>query len=330
MLVCHDMEELWKSSADLEHALKTGFDGNPAWVKSGPMREPYPSFFLMLKYPEGISFRPAVRKDGVPDHLVLIQVGYLIDEAVDGRVPLTISAFLHSRYLYEKGGYNFNEDESPTRESVEASKSSIRPVDFWSARGYFFDHKKSTFVDENGADLNGKKLLDEITDLHVGVTRRVRGAILRWKINWKARLAAVAGLFASAVLWTLRVVLGRTIQSPIAFQLYRGGISKDQMNLVEPDFIEVFGWKASKRSVLLFACVQLVVAFTIFLLEWETTRAWDVFSNSVFTLSYAIFSLWIIDSVAVEVLRWGANRFLALQRRLLGGSKIRKTAGFFH
>lgn len=62
--------------------------------------------------------------------------------------------------------YNFDDPDSPTKESLEISKKSISPAELESYDDYFYDLNKRCFI-EKGKKIEARKMLDDIFALHI-------------------------------------------------------------------------------------------------------------------------------------------------------------------
>jgi hypothetical protein len=94
-------------------------------------REPHVGFSVQRRYPPNVRFAPAVLRTGEPDTVVLLHVVLEIDriDSASSRIPILVRASKFSQYLSNHFDYDFSNNDSPTEESLKASRNSPQPID---------------------------------------------------------------------------------------------------------------------------------------------------------------------------------------------------------
>ena len=222
-----------------------------------------PGFSLKRSYPDDIAFKPPVTKSGTADTVAMIRVLFnperLPDAELDpSSIPLLIDIGKHSKYHYAHFGYNHEDEDCPTAESLAASRDTPEPVDLQFLNEYAFDRSHGDFVDANGHRMSGQEVLQSVFDQHCGTTRptkrRVWGSI--------ARTGMACGAFISALETVLRVCFRKrfdTTRSPLR------PFRKEDIVLLEAEPLEFFSYKTTKNVVVTYAALVLIVYFVALL-----------------------------------------------------------------
>jgi hypothetical protein len=213
-------------------------------------------FSIKRPYPPDIPFKPPVKKDGSPDTFAIIRVLYnpanIAAERLDlHKVPIWIGIGKHSKYEYTHFGYNFEDKDCPTKESLARSLSTPQPVTLEFPEDFFFDHSTSQFLDKTGQPMAGLEVLEKVFAQHCDTTRAVGPQIFRRH----SRVGFVCGSltkFLEAALWLcFRKRLDYT----------RGSLWPDIVLLKAPS-LKIFGYKTTKNVILTYASL-ILVTYTI-------------------------------------------------------------------
>lgn len=101
-------------------------------------------FSIKKKYPTNIRFRPAVKQSGEPDEIMVIWIVLHLPKSFKAgldskKFPLYIKINKYSLYRTKYFDYDFNDKESPTRESITLSKNTPQPLELEYFSDFFFD-----------------------------------------------------------------------------------------------------------------------------------------------------------------------------------------------
>lgn len=280
-------------------------------------------FSIIRDYPDDLLFKPAKTKEGKADSVALIHVVYVHPEEskkefVPERVPVTISITTRSLFL-RKGhiDYNYEDCDSPTRESVQASRKTSRPIALDSFDDFHFSHHSDRFCDEKQTGLTGLDVLNSIYEKHCNTARRFKGLPTRTKFRLRTIVAAGLEKLASVVSWSLEAMFGRTIKEEERVSAFLSGYSKDALILLSEDSVNLFGYKAPKRSVVTFATSITLIALLYAVFGSEGSQFLErLFSNPLFSVSIGIFLLWFVSSIVPRLLFFLLNRCIRLRTRV--------------
>jgi len=161
------------------------FDSSPEYQEFHSFSKEV-GFSVQRRYPEYSNFAPPKKRDGSPDTFALIRIRYSPEQVTNENqnlVPISVAIGTHSRYILNHFDYDFTDDDCPTEESVLASKRTPRPLELIFLKDYFFDHKKNTFVDQNGKEIEGIEILNHYYELHLATIDKFKGKVLKWKMS---------------------------------------------------------------------------------------------------------------------------------------------------
>lgn len=217
-------------------------------------------FSIKRQYPAEIAFKPPVTKDGSQDTLAMIRVLYNPKNVSEAeldltKVPIWIDIGKHSKYYYNHFGFNFDDDDCPTEESLAASQASPRPVDLDFPDDFFFNHSAGEFVDKNGKRYSGPQVLQFVFDQHCDTTREFQ------RRKWRS--IARVGFLCEHLIAFLEYILRHSFRKH--FDRARGpfmSYTKDDIVLLKAESLKIFGYKTTKNVVVTYAALVLV-AYTI-------------------------------------------------------------------
>lgn len=129
----------------------------------------YVGISFLIEYPKGGAFIPIITKDGKADSVAVVKIGYEYKSNLGkDKIILTVKALKASRYLFNKHFYNFEDINSPTKESVELSKKSKQPIDLEELSRYEYRPNENKIFDLSKRKyVNPKKIADEIYAVHL-------------------------------------------------------------------------------------------------------------------------------------------------------------------
>lgn len=282
-------------------------------------------FSIKKNYPTGIRFKPAIRQDSSdPDSVAVIWVVYESDLAKKQpsghlRVPLRIRIALMSLYRARHWDYDFSDKEGgcPSRESLEASLESPKPIELSFEGDYFYDHGLSALVGRNGQELSGADVLRQVFEKHCNTVHLLRGLQLRLKLAWQSKFSGLLGLVVSALTYILKMAFGRTIESSETLAGLYEPYERESFKKLDQDSVDLLGYKASKHVIILFCA--LIIIGSIYRFNNPSSSdylAW-LDGKELVSVAHAIFLIWLID-VAIP---WGLfltiNFMIVLNRKIM-------------
>jgi len=265
-----------------------------------------PGFSIKRPYPPDIQFKPPIIKKGSPDTVAMIRVLYNPEGIAEprlnlDRVPLWIDISKHSKYDYSHFGYNFEDDNCPTQESLAASRLTPQPVDLRFLNHFFFDHSQNQFVNSAGQRMSGKDVLQAVFDQHCATTRRTRQSV--WRSI--AQIDMLCNVIIHCLEWVLRFCFRKRLdhtRNPLS------PFGKDDIVLLEADSLEIFGYKTTKNVILTYAFLVLVVYSGSFLMGLSKNAFLSsIWKHPLLTLCATLVTLPLLENGGPQVIRLLAN-----------------------
>jgi hypothetical protein len=259
-----------------------------------PFKDGKVGFSIKRPYPEDIQFRPPRKKDGTPDTLAMIRLLYnprnLSESELDlTKVPIWIDIGKHSKYQYDHFGFNFEDDNCPTEESLAASQASPHPVALIYTDDFFFDHRAGDFFDKKGKHYSGLQVLQSVFEEHCNTTRESRRRL------WRS-VARVGFLCESLIAffeYILRVSFRKRFdRARNPFTPYK----KDDVVLLEAESLQIFGYKTTKNVVVTYAALVLA-GYTIS--YWTCLRE-STFFISIWKHPFLVFCVTLVTLPLLE------------------------------
>ena len=277
-------------------------------------------FSVKVEYPEGIRFKPAKTRDGKADSIALIRVVYADKEDVSTKVPVSFRIERFNLYRAKNFDYDFDDKDSPTKRSLEASNASPSPIGLEYRQDYFFNHESNTFVDSDGKKLSGTEILDKVFNDHCNTVHLLKGIKLRFKLLMQSKVSGFLGLVVTFLQFILKKVFGRTFEESDSLSAFFKGYDYSSFKKLNEDSLNIFGYKAAK-PVIVFFCV-LVVSVSIHRYCNGVSGGYLAFiaKSNLLSIVHALLLLWVLDTLApfimfklVNFILW-ANRKVAFAK----------------
>lgn len=292
------------------------------YEKFTPFNRDKYGFSIQRAYPPNIAYKPPVTREGHPDTFALIRLLYKHPNSSNpksdhDRVPIVIDVGAHSRYLYGRFDYDFENDDCPTEESVRRSKATPKPIHLDFTGEFFFDHKSRAFINAKGNAVTGKDILDHVFQKHCDTIHKTKAAVLRLKLLSKNSSFKLCGLTIEVFKWMLKTTTGRTFEPDEIGRGLFGKYKIEDMKLVKTDSIEVFGYKASKNVIVTFSLTVLLV-YTSCYLTGNSSPYWEKIStNPLLGICASLCLLWFIDHVLSRLMFHLINSLIAMKFKLV-------------
>jgi len=282
-------------------------------------------FSIKHDYPGDIRYKPAVgQKSKNPDNIAAIWVVYTHSgksgsASSESAVPLRIRIANMSRYRIKHWDYDYDdvEGDSPSRDSVEASAATPKPLDLEYPGEYFFDHSRNSFVDRNGKVVSGLEILERIFKDHCKTVHLLWGLRLRLKLIVKGRFAGLLGGVISVLVWSLKTFFGRSIEdddsSAGIFRTYK----PESLKKYDADSLDVLGYKASKHVVVLFCILAIAASYFRYSTGIDEDYWTGVGGSEFLSLVHGLFFIWLLDVVVPWFLFWIINGTIMLKTAVL-------------
>ncbi|MGZ4956857.1 MAG: hypothetical protein ACXWFG_14765 [Methylobacter sp.] len=282
-------------------------------------------FSIKRHYPSDISYKPAIGQDSKkPDNIATLWVVYTHpDESkkdiIESAVPLRIRVANMSLYRTKHWDYKFDDigGDCPSKDSVEASAATPKPIELEYPGEYFFNHALNVFVDLKGNTVSGLEILERVFQDHCKTTHLLWGLRLRVKLFAQDNFAGLLGMLSLLFVSILKHLFGRTIEDDDAmagiFRTYR----PEAMKKYDADSLDILGYKASKQVVVLF-CAFIIMASIFRYLSGISNDYWSGVGGSEFlSLVHGLFFIWLLDVMVPWLLFYVLNGTIWLRTTVL-------------
>ena len=271
-------------------------------------------FSIQRSYPVEIRFKPAKGLQGDDDVAVIWVVYEPHKRAADADlIPLRLRIATMSKYRAAHWDYNFEDKNCPTEDSVLLSKSTPRPLELNLANEYYYSEKLERLVNSKGSAVEGREILDQLFNAHCDSVHPIKG--IRWQGAHKLS-KFMRWLFdqpANFLLWLLTVIFGRTLDERRDRSVFLDGYLWTDFKKVSVDSIEIAGYRASRRVVVLF--LLIVVTGCVFLLPADEKTYIGSLVRSEFLLAiHSLALLLFLDELLPSLLFVLLNRSIRLRK----------------
>lgn len=317
--------KFFNSSDELKEAF--GIVNSPEHEKYTPFKDCKVGFSIQKQYPSDIRYKPPKRKDGTPDGVALIKIVYTHptekDKPIDtSQVPLSIDVSVHSRYLVNHFAYDFDNEKSPTEQSVLLSRKTPKPISINFEGMYFYDHNKKSFLNKRLEKVSGRRILEEVFQKHCNTIHLFKGLKLRMKIVSQSLGLSICWTIIQMCIGILKIVFGRNLKS----KEYMVGVIEEfdrkDIELSNSDKIKVFGYEASKNIIITFSITVLATYTIAYFLGDKSQYVTGITSSPLLALCGALVVLWILDHL-IPVLLFKVVNLLIRIRIGIGFMKIK-------
>ncbi len=282
-------------------------------------------FSVKRHYPSDIRYKPAIgQKSGKPDNVAALWVVYTHPEesrkgVSESAVPLRIRITNMSLYRTKHWDYEYDDfdGDCPSKDSVEASEATPKPIELEYPGEYFFDHVRNVFNDRQGRTVSGLEILDRVFQDHCKTVHLLWGLRLRVKLFAQDNFAGLLSVLTTFLVWTLKIFFGRSIEDDDGMAGLFRPYKPEAMKKYDADSLDVLGYKASKQVVVLFCALVIIVSFFRYN-SGITGDYWSGVGESEFlSLVHGLFFIWLLDVVVPWLLFWIINGNIWLRTTVL-------------
>ncbi len=272
-------------------------------------------FSIKRKYPDSIAFKPALKQNGDSDTVAVLWI-VLRDKAElqAGKFLLTARISAYSLWSTNHFEYDESNPDSPTAEAVEKSKKTPRPVDLEYRDDFYYDSKNKVFLDKKNRPISGESILNYVFQEHCDTTHKLKGFELQFKNFVRKFFQTVL----ASVIWSLKFILAQIFRTKVIAEnslseLFDG--YKD-IEKTETETLDVFGYKASKSTIILFS----VIISTLCYLKYEELVELKYFkyisADNFLVVVHSIVALAIIEIIPQAILLRTLNQLIKLKAKL--------------
>ena len=294
---------------------------NQSYSEITPLNDRKVGFSIQRSYPADILYVPLTNKAGEDDSFALIHVVYLHPaEAKSGfdshKVPLIVRISNHSRYISRNIDYDFTDPKSPTRESIEKSKATPTPLALDYYDEYFYDHHLDTFLDKDHEPLTGAALLDKVFNAHCSTSHKSKGKGIRRKLWFRDWTVGLLASLIALLKWLLITFFGWTFDDSENYFAYLEGYEKKSFKKLSTETLDVFGYKASRRVIILFCALTVALYAATYFGGYESLYIESIFDNSFLALIHSLLVLFVLDVIFPEILFRTVNFVIAIRTEI--------------
>ena len=264
-------------------------------------------FSIKRNYPKNIRYKPPLNRTGEPDSVAMFWINYTHPddvrnfakhEGTSRGVPIVVIIQKLSKYLVNHFDYDNDNDESPTSEEVEASNRTRQPISQEFFSDFYYNHEEKRFIDTQGRQYRPRELLDHIFKLHCNTVHPWKGLWLRTRLACRGKALEILPRLSGFIIWFLKVFFGRTPVNDDIMYIYSRGCQNEDFKRQNENTIEVFGYRASRSTIILFCVIILIMGFLAYSGKYTEGPVAYILNNSIMSLASAIVMLWILDVLA--------------------------------
>lgn len=279
-----------------------------------PLNDTAVGFSIQKSYPSEIRFKPAKGLQGDDDVAVIWVVYEPHKRAADADlIPLRLRIATMSKYRAAHWDYNFADENCPTEDSVHLSKSTPRPLELNLANEYYYSEKLERLVNSKGSAVEGREILEQLFNAHCDSVHPIKG--IRWQGAHK--LSQLIRWFfdqpVNILLWLVTVIFGRTLDERRDRSIFLDGYLWTDFKKVSVDSIEIAGYRASRRVVVIF--LLIVVIGCVFLLPAdEKTYVGSLVRSEFLLVIHSLALLLVLDELLPSLLFLLLNKSIMLRK----------------
>lgn len=279
-------------------------------------------FSIQRNYPEDIRYKPPQNKENKDDTVALIHVVYTHPSEFKGnfdfkKVPIIIRIGPHSRYLSNHFDYNFDDDNSPTEQSLTESKSTPKPIALDYLDEIFFSHQEKFFFDNRNNKFAGSQLLEKIFEEHCNTVHLLKGFKFRSQIRLKSIIIMIISWVISSLPYILKKLFGRTIEEEnLSLASVFEGYKDSDLKKLSTDSLNIFGYKASRSLIVTFCFLVFIFYLIQYIFPFLPKYIGKIFSTNFLAITHAILFLWVLDVIIPRILFRLLNLLIRIRKKL--------------
>lgn len=279
-------------------------------------------FSIKKKYPKDIRFKPAIKQNGEPDEIMVIWLVFNLPKSTktdlnSNKYPIFLKINKYSLYRTKNFDYDFDNENSPTKESLDISKRTPQPLELEYIGDFFFDDSFNCFVDNKGNLLTGIEMLNSVVKQHLNTAHIIKGFKIRTKIFAKSKVAGILTLIIKTLIFLLKYPFGRLLKDRDSeLSLYHGFNSED-MKRITTDTVEIFKYHASKHVITMFCIIIIFISSIDYFLNLNSSYLKYITSNNLMIVTYSITLLLILDVLIPQVLFHIINTLVSIRNKIV-------------
>lgn len=245
----------------------------------------YDGFWGNMEYPKGLSFRPSQRRDGGPNDVMNLRIGVSsVAQEPLRKIHISINR-LDKYYSNHPFGYNEEDSDSPTLESINNRNRSRIPVEIIS-RDNFFLTQDGFIVDRAGDHVSLVDIVEKLKQKHFNTINNINFFMfwIKYDLINSERAVRIASLCERILL----KIFGLSLQGKDGLAKMDGKFNYKDFKTDDSISVEFFGLKVRKREIFIFSFIVVFVHMLSVSLRAYCPFLIHVFSNTFLTLVYSV------------------------------------------
>lgn len=304
-------DEFFENADQLHEAL--GLKGANEYERYSPFKNKKVGFSIQRSYPKDIKYVPVKGADGSDDTVVMIRVSYdhpseSEKEADPEKVPIRLDIGTWSRYRANHFGWGHDNKDCPSKESVEKSLSTPRPLTLTSNDRYFYNHRKKCFVDVKGNDIDGKEIIEKLYRQHSYTSHALKGFSIRFKIAARDLEVRILAWIIRFLKFLLHACFGRKLGSDKVEEKHMlVEYKKEDLEYSTESVLNFYGYRATKNVIITFCILAILLYSAYFIVGKENEYLKGVAGRPFLVLCFSLVLLWMFDHLLPLLILWFMN-----------------------
>jgi hypothetical protein len=300
--------------------LRAIFALSEKYIEYTPLTDYQVGFSVKREYPAGIRYIPPKNRNKASDSVALFHVLYAHPDYSKSnkdrvKIPIYIFVSTYSRYLANHDDYYYDDDNSPTKESLGISKSSPKPIDLESKDEYSFDNETDSLVDIDGEQISGESILERLFEQHCSTVKLLNS--LRIRMQFRDKLVVLCDLSLLLIKKLLALSLGRTFDPKETLSGILKPYDWEDMKLLNTETVDLLGYKAPKNLIITFSSLILLAYVWFSIFSIKSIFLSHMISNNFLVVCFVICSLFLLDWGVPLLLFYAINRIIDIKTDLL-------------
>lgn len=191
---------------------------------------------------------------------------------------------------------------------TDVDENKKKPVDLISRNDFFYNLNENKFFNNKNEEIKTDELFNEVYNLHIKPTKKLRGLWFRTKLRLRSGLSLIVKLCSIVPVFLLWCVSGESVSYDIIKRYVAGEYLKQTDEKKETTGgrkkIKIFDYEATSWSIFAFCVLHLTFYTTFFLIHFKSKYLTTIFSNNFLTVMYVVPALAFFEIQLPKALRF--------------------------
>lgn len=226
------------------------------------------------------------------------------ENSVPDCVPIYARIDITSLYLSKNRwmGFKYSDPTCPTKESVEASSISPKPIGLEFCGDIIYSHGEGAFIDSVGDRYTGLELLDLVSGKFFNTVHRWRGIKLRTKLKVRDCIVRLLGFIPRPLTLVLKVCFGRDVVETDRTIGGLLGYPRSALRKAHEDSWNIVGYRAPKNVIILFCAIVVILVAYGYFNRIENGYLKAIASSNLSAIAHGVILLFLLDGLVPELL----------------------------